>query len=56
MISGITASDKIYDSTRTADIDTSGASGWITGDTLTVSASGLFSDKNVGTGKTVNIE
>ena len=55
MISGITASDKIYDSTRTAEIDTSGATGWISGDAVTVSATGLFSDKNVGTGKTVNL-
>jgi hypothetical protein len=54
-VSGITASDKIYDSTRNADIDTSGASGWITGDTVTVSAAGLFSDKNVGTNKTITL-
>ena len=33
MISGI-CGDKIYDSTRTADIDTSGATGWISGDAV----------------------
>ena len=54
-IGGIIASDKIYDNTRTADIVTSGAHGWIDGDDLTVSATGLFSNKNVGTGKTVTL-
>ena len=57
-ITGITANDKVYDSTRTATLDTSapGFTGIISGDTLTVAtASGLFDNKNVGTGKTVTI-
>ena len=57
-ITGITASDKTYDATRTATLDTSGASftGRIGSDVLTVTgASGLFADKNYGTGKTVTI-
>jgi hypothetical protein len=54
-ISGITASDKIYDATRTATVDTTKAAGWIAGDTVSVSATGLFDNKNVGTGKTVSL-
>ena len=54
-VSGITASNKVYDSTTSATVDTSAATfaGMITGDKLTVSTSGTFGDKNVGTGKTV---
>ena len=54
-VSGITASNKIYDGNTTATVDTSAATftGMITGDNLTVSTSGTFGDKNVGTGKTV---
>ncbi|NDC43267.1 MAG: filamentous hemagglutinin, partial [Chitinophagia bacterium] len=57
-ISGITANNKVYDSLTTASLSVSGASfsGKITGDTLTVATyAGAFIDKNVGTGKTVNI-
>jgi hypothetical protein len=36
-------------------VDTTGAAGWLAGDTVTVSASGLFDNKNVGTGKTVTL-
>jgi|GEM_PF-1100559 len=54
-ISGITASNKVYDANRTATVDTTGAAGWLAGDTVTVSASGLFDNKNVGTGKTVTL-
>ena len=45
----------MYDSTTSATVDTSAATftGMITGDNLTVSTSGTFGDKNVGTGKTV---
>jgi hypothetical protein len=46
-ISGITASDKIYNGNRGATIDATGASGWIAGDNVTVSATGLFNTKNV---------
>ena len=55
--SGITASNKTYDGTTSATLSGSSAviSGKVTGDVLGVSASGSFSNKNVGTGKTVNI-
>jgi hypothetical protein len=57
-ITGITASDKAYDGTTTATLDTDSASftGLVTGDDLTLtSESGAFSDKNAGINKTVNI-
>ncbi|NDC40359.1 MAG: hypothetical protein EBZ77_02255, partial [Chitinophagia bacterium] len=57
-ITGITASDKIYDGNDSATLDVSAAS-FITafaGDDLTVAtATGNFNNKNVGTGKLVNI-
>ncbi|MGC1172853.1 beta strand repeat-containing protein, partial [Polaromonas sp.] len=56
-ISGITASDKVYDGSNAATVNTAGASyaGLVTGDALTVSATGSFGDKNVGNGKTVTL-
>jgi filamentous hemagglutinin family protein len=56
-ISGLTAQDKIYDGSRTATINTAGAvkTGLITNDVVTISVSGSFADKNVGTGKNVSI-
>ena len=57
-ITGITASNKTYDSTTAATLDLSGAGfdGILGSDNLTVATSlGEFSDKNVGDGKTVNI-
>jgi filamentous hemagglutinin family protein len=56
-ISGITARDKIYNANNAASVSTAGAaySGLVAGDVVTVSATGLFSDKNAGTGKTVNL-
>jgi hypothetical protein len=59
-VSGITASDKIYDGTTTATLNTSSAAlvGVISGETITLvttGATGTFSDKNVGTGKTVTV-
>ena len=56
--SGITASDKTYDGTTNADLDCTNAvfEGKIENDDLIIGfASGTFADKNVGTGKTVNI-
>ena len=55
--SGITASNKTYDGTTSATLSGSSAviSGKVTGDKLTVSATGKFGDKNAGTGKTVTI-
>ncbi|MBQ9360432.1 MAG: hypothetical protein IJT96_05290 [Lachnospiraceae bacterium] len=59
MVSGIKASDKTYDGSVTADIDTSGASfdGIIESDNgrLSVTATGTFSDANAGDGKTVTL-
>lgn len=55
--SGITASNKIYDGTTPATLSGSSAviSGKVSGDKLTVRATGKFGDKNAGTGKTVTI-
>jgi hypothetical protein len=55
---GITAANKTYDGTTNVTLDASGASftGMISGDSLTiVGATGAFSDKNAGVGKTVTI-
>ena len=58
-ISSIVASDKTYDGTTNANLDYSGidwaACGRVGSDNLTVSATGTFSDANIGTGKTVTI-
>ncbi|WP_421954681.1 YDG domain-containing protein [Polaromonas sp.] len=56
-ISGITASDKIYNASDAATVSTTGVAygGLVAGDAVTVSATGLFSDKNAGAGKTVNL-
>ena len=61
-LSGITADNKVYDGTTTATVNTSGVTnatwvtaGMISGDTLTVSATGTFADKNVGTSKVVTL-
>ncbi|MDC1296399.1 YDG domain-containing protein, partial [Pseudomonadota bacterium] len=56
-VSGITASNKIYDGNTVVTLDTSSVtySGLVSGDSFAGSYSGLFSDKNIGTGKTVSI-
>ena len=56
-VSGIAAGDKVYDGTRGATLDTSGATfaGMVAGDRLSASGAGLFADKNAATGKTVTI-
>lgn len=56
-LSGITAENKVYDQGIGATVNTTAAhyAGLIGGDALTVSATGLFTDKNVATGKTVNL-
>ena len=56
-VSGITASNKVYNGNSTATVNTSGAvyAGLFGGDTVTVSATGVFSNSNVGTGKTVTL-
>jgi hypothetical protein len=58
-VSGISASNKTYNGNTTATIDTSTVNqtgiGILAGDTVTISATGLFSDKNVGSSKTVTL-
>ncbi|MBO5579158.1 MAG: hypothetical protein J5952_01880 [Prevotella sp.] len=56
-VSGITASNKTYDGNTTATLDCTGAtiSGKVESDDLTVTATGTFTDENVGTGKNVTI-
>jgi len=59
-VTGITASNKVYDGNTTATLNTSSATlvGAITGDNVTLevsSVTGTFADANVGTGKTVTI-
>jgi hypothetical protein len=59
-VSGIIAVNKVYDGTTTATLNTEGAAlvGVVSGDTVTLNTSGavaVFSDANLGTGKTVTI-
>ncbi len=59
-VSGITASNKVYDGTTTVTLDTSGAAlvGVADGDSVDLdvsSAAGVFADANAGTGKTVTV-
>jgi filamentous hemagglutinin family protein len=56
-VSGITAANKDFDGTTAATVSTSGAvySGKVTGDSVTVSTTGIFASATVGTGKTVNL-
>ena len=54
-VEGITASDKVYDGTTAATINTKDAVfvNMVEGDNLTVSTTGEFEDKNAGENKTV---
>jgi filamentous hemagglutinin family protein len=54
-VSGIRASDKVYDGTTNATINTANAlySGLVSGDIVTLASTGAFSDKDVGVNKTV---
>jgi len=56
-VSGITTSNKTYDGNTTATLNTGGVTytGLIGGDVFNGTYTGAFSDKNVGTGKTVTI-
>ena len=56
-VSGITASNKTYDGSTNVTLDPSSVaySGLVSGDTFNGTYTGAFSDKNVGTGKTVTI-
>ncbi len=57
IINGITADSKVYDGSAAAVVHSSSASysGLVTGDDVTVSATGAFSDKNAGADKTVTL-
>jgi hypothetical protein len=52
-VSGITASDKVYDAGTLATVSTTGASGFLAQDDVVVTATGQFVDKNAGQAKTV---
>lgn len=56
-VSGITAKNKMYDGGISATIITSGVTfgGIVSGDKLTITATGKFTDAKVGDGKTVNL-
>ncbi len=56
-VSGITTSNKTYDGNTTVTLNTGGVTytGLIGGDVFNGTYTGAFSDKNVGTGKTVTI-
>ena len=57
-VTGITAANKVYDGNTSASLNTASATlaGAVNTDSLSVAgATGLFSDKNAGLGKTVNI-
>ncbi len=51
----ITAGNKVYDGNVIATVTGGQVSGLISGDVVTLSGSGAFSDKNVGIGKTVTL-
>ena len=56
-VSGITSSNKAYDGNTVATLNATSVaySGLVSGDTFNGTYTGAFSDKNVGTGKTVTI-
>ncbi|CAG37919.1 YDG domain-containing protein [Desulfotalea psychrophila] len=56
-LSGIAVANKVYDATTATTIDTTGAAytGLLGSDVVTVSTTGLFDNKNVGTGKVVSL-
>ena len=56
-VSGITAENKEYDGGTTATVNASGATitGIVSGDSLTITATGTFADADVGNGKAVNL-
>lgn len=56
VVTGITASDKVYDGNTTATINSAATfTGKFDNDELTLTATGVFNDKNVGTGKDVTV-
>jgi hypothetical protein len=55
-LTSITAADKTYDGTTTASITSGVISGTVGEETLAISGSGSFDDKNAGLGKTVTVD
>jgi len=53
--SGVTATNKVYDGTTVATVSGGAFAGKFGGDFLTVSSTGVFNNKNVGSGKTVTL-
>ena len=41
----------MYDGLTPVVVDSSGASGWVIGDDVSITSTGIFSDKNVEQGK-----
>jgi hypothetical protein len=56
-ISGLVADSRVYNGGTAATVSNSNAlfTGLVSGDAVSVSATGVFADKNVGTGKTVTL-
>ena len=54
-LSAITGANKTYDGTRTADITGGTINTGVSGESLSVSGSGLFADKHAGNGKQVTV-
>ena len=54
-ISGSVVSNKTYDGTTTAAVTAGSLEGLVEGDSVNVSASGSFADKNAGQGKSVTV-
>ncbi|ANH69622.1 YDG domain-containing protein [Mitsuaria sp. 7] len=55
-VGAIQVGGKVYDGTRGAQVTTGGLTGTVAGDQLAVSVSGQFDNKNVGTGKAVDVQ
>ena len=49
------SSSRVYDGSTAATVAADVSSGVLSGDTVTASATGVFDNKNVGTGKTVTV-
>ena len=56
-VSGITAANKLFDGTTAATVNAAAATlnGLVAGDAVNVSATGVFADKDAGSGKTVSL-
>ena len=51
----VSATSRVYDSTTNATVNVANLTGFVGNETVGVSATGSFADKNAGTGKTVNV-